>query len=862
MRTGDELGQGPTLTSEGHIVAAHARCTTVLMAGCAIAALALACSSADRGTGPSGPVSTVTVRPESTAVVLGGTATLTATARDAGGTTLSNTTFFWSSSDTGVASVDQNGHVSARTVGTTQIAASASGVSGVATIAVVQSPVTSVVVAPSRATLRVGTTLQLSDTVQNASGALLPSQSATWTSDNESVATVDAAGLVVARASGTAHITATVDSIGGTSTITVTPVPTASIVVTPPAPALYVGQTTQLTATPEDSAGDPLGGRSITWTSLTPSVAKVSTSGLVTGVSTGSAIVEATSGGVTGTDTVTVTSEPFSSVVLSPATSSLFLGQTEQITAVVTNATGQPVAGAVVTYASTNTAVATVSPSSGKVTAVGVGVTTITGTSEGKTGEAAVAVSQVPVGSVTLAPKDTTVAAGARVQMRAVVIDSLGHTIASPTLSWSSTPTGRVSSSGVVEPQAVDTGSAITVTATSGTKSGTALVNVSVPPPPAIASVTVQPNDTTISATQTAQMRVTVTNTAGQTVSSPVAWSSRPAGRVSASGLVTPQAGDTGTAISIIATSGGVSGTATVNVATPPAPTVASVAVAPTDTTITASQSAQMRVTVTNTAGQTVSSPTVGWSSTPAGRVSSSGLVTPQPGDTGTAITVTASSGGKAGTATVNVAAPPPPGVASVTVAPSDTTITTSQTAQMRVTVTNTNGQTVAAPSVTWSSAPAGRVSPTGLVTPQPGDSGTAITVTAASGGRSGTATVNVTSPPPPPPPPGPAVASVTVLPADTTIASTGTAQMRTVVLSTAGDTLASAPIAWTSQPGNRVSNTGLVTPSPGDAGKAITITATSGGQSGSTDVNVSSGPPGPPPGPPGPPGPARVIAR
>src|SRR5207302_1238836 len=94
------------------------------------------------------------------------------------------------------------------------------------------------------------------------------------------------------------------------SSVTVTTVPVASVTVTPASGSLYVGQTVQLTATPKDSAGNPLTGRVIAWSSDNTTVATVSTSGLVTGKGAGSATITAATGGKSGTSTITVTAPP------------------------------------------------------------------------------------------------------------------------------------------------------------------------------------------------------------------------------------------------------------------------------------------------------------------------------------------------------------------------------------------------------------------------------------------------------------------------------------------------------------------------------------------------------------------------
>src|SRR2546427_809117 len=92
-----------------------------------------------------------------------------------------------------------------------------------------------------------------------------------------------------------------------------------------------------------------------------------------------------------GTRAITVTSVPVASVTVSPATVSLQPGQTQQLTATPNDASGNALSGRMVTWASGNTAVATVS-GSGLVSGVAAGSTTITATSEGKSGGASVTV--------------------------------------------------------------------------------------------------------------------------------------------------------------------------------------------------------------------------------------------------------------------------------------------------------------------------------------------------------------------------------------------------------------------------------------------------------------------------------------
>jgi hypothetical protein len=83
--------------------------------------------------------------------------------------------------------------------------------------------------------------------------------------------------------------------------------PVASVEVSPDSASVAVGETVQLTATPRDAEGQPLSGRTVTWATSAPPVATVSSTGLVTGVGAGTATITATSEGIHGTSSVTVT---------------------------------------------------------------------------------------------------------------------------------------------------------------------------------------------------------------------------------------------------------------------------------------------------------------------------------------------------------------------------------------------------------------------------------------------------------------------------------------------------------------------------------------------------------------------------
>ena len=183
-------------------------------------ALLLACSSDG---GPES-VASVTVSPPTASVDVGDTQAFTATARDADGDVLSGRSFTWTSSATGTATVTSGGVATGVSAGTAAIRAETGGITGSAQLTVVIPGPAIVAITPDSADVAVGQTVQLSATVLDGDGDPL-STSASWSSANTSIATVDGSGLVMGEAEGTTQITA---SAGGVMSAP------ATIVVVPP----------------------------------------------------------------------------------------------------------------------------------------------------------------------------------------------------------------------------------------------------------------------------------------------------------------------------------------------------------------------------------------------------------------------------------------------------------------------------------------------------------------------------------------------------------------------------------------------------------------------------------------------------
>jgi hypothetical protein len=140
-----------------------------------------------------------------------------------------------------------------------------------------------------------------------------------WSGSNPDRVHVSANGLVVGLDGGSATIAASSEGASAAATIRVT-FRVAAVTVDQGDLTLVPGGTLQLSATPHDPGGNPLGGRATSWSSGDPSVLRVSPTGSVEALAEGAATLTATVEGVSGTITVRVERLAFVSVSASECT--------------------------------------------------------------------------------------------------------------------------------------------------------------------------------------------------------------------------------------------------------------------------------------------------------------------------------------------------------------------------------------------------------------------------------------------------------------------------------------------------------------------------------------------------------------
>ncbi|HET7565899.1 MAG TPA: Ig-like domain-containing protein [Gemmatimonadaceae bacterium] len=155
--------------------------------------------------------------------------------------------------------------------------------------------------------------------------------------------------------------------------------------VTPATTTLTPGDTVRLTATAKDSAGHPLTDRAISWSSSDTNVVIVDSTGLVTARAQGTVTITAAAEEHTGKATLTVNATPVAQVVVSPSSGMVILGNALQLAATVIDARGDTLTDRPITWASSDTTIATVD-SAGFVTPHFADTVTITATAGGQSG--------------------------------------------------------------------------------------------------------------------------------------------------------------------------------------------------------------------------------------------------------------------------------------------------------------------------------------------------------------------------------------------------------------------------------------------------------------------------------------------
>ena len=626
----------------------------------------------------------------------------------------------WTSATKTVASVGADGLLTAVSVGSTNVSAKFGTTSATTLVTVSAAVVESIALTPPDPSLPKGMTRVLMATATLSDGTTeAVSSPAEWTSSDESVATVNSAGVVTAIALGTTTISVSVAGVTGATKITVVGASLVSIGVTPAAPTVVKGLTKQFTAMGSYSDGTLLDlTNQVTWASNSSLVAAISNAGgsrgLAAASGVGSTSISATYNGVSGSTTLTVSAATLVSIGVTPAAPAVAKGLTRQFTAMgtYTDASTQNLTTAA-TWASSDTTKATISNAAGSeglASTAAVGSTSISATLNGITGTSVLTVGAATLVSIGVTPATPSVAKGLTRQFMAVgsYTDASTQNLTA-TATWASSDSTKVTISNATGSQGLasagNIGSA-SISATYTGVSGSTTLTVSAA---TLVSIAVTPAAPSVAKGLTSQFTATGTYTDASTqiLTTAATWASSDTTKATISnaagseGLVTTAAvGST----SILATFGGITGATTLTVS---AATLVSISVTPAAPSVAKGLTQQFTAVGSYTDASTQNlTATATWASSDSASATISNAVGSQGLATGAGVgsaSISATFTGVSGSTTLTVG---PATLVSIAVTPANSWVFPTQSRQFTATGTYTDSSTQGlTTNATWASS-------------------------------------------------------------------------------------------------------------------------------------------------------------
>jgi len=772
----------------------------------------------------------VTGANSATSVAAGATLQLTAEGNYSDGTVANITSqVTWETSDSSLAKANASGLLTTYQPGSVTVSAVQGSVTGTMAISVSKAAVSSIRVLGA-GSLAAGSSEQLSaqGNYTDSTSQAVTSQ-VTWQSSDTTVASVSNSGLLTSIKAGTVTVTALMNSVSGNAIVTVTSSVLTAVNVGVLSPSLPSGGAEQLTATGvySDNTTQSLTTQ-VMWSTSDLTIASVNGTGMPTALKGGSVTVTASMGAVSGTGAVVVSAPSLSSIAITPAVFSIASGQTKQLSAkgIYSDGTTQNVSSQV-TWNSLTAGYATVG-STGLVSGVSAGNSTITATLGSTTGSAVATVTAAQLQSIVVTPATASIATGQTQNFAANGIFSDGSsTDMTDSVAWSSSAPkfATVDATGLAT--GVGAGAA-TITATSGTVSGTAALTVTTA---VLAEVDISPDAQTIPTGGQVQLTLTGTysDSTTQTLTN-VAWSSSDPSFASvdpASGNVTGVANSNGYPITITATSDGLSDTTTVFVT---AAVMESLAITPATDSIASGTSEQYSVNANYSDGSIQPlNAGLSWISSPASiaGVDANGLATGiAPGQA----TITVSYASMTGSAVLTVT---PATLTSIVVTPVLDEVGVNGNVQFTATgvFTDNSTQDLTA-QVSWGSSAANiaLINDAGLAT---GLSLGTTTITATYGSLSGSTTLTVATS---------TLVSITIAPANPILPPHARLQMTAYGNFSDGSQIPLSGVLWRTPTGHyaTISRSGLLR-TKRSTSKTVQISARLNGITGTTTLTVTA---------------------
>jgi len=507
--------------------------------------------------------------------------------------------------------------------------------------------------------------------------------SATWSSSNPVVATVNGSGQATAAAVGSATIAAALGAQTGSTNLSVLP-SLLSIQVNPPNPSIAAGTKQPFTATGTFSDGGTQDlTTSVNWSSSLSSVATITMGGLANAIVAGQATITATAGSVSGSTLLTVTAATLTAITVTPATPTIAAGTTQPFIATGSFSDGSTQnLTASVSWSSSLPSVATIT-TGGLANGITAGQSTIVATVGSVSGSTLLTMTNATLLAIMVAPANPTVAAGTKQPFTATGTFSDGSKQDLTTsVNWSSTlsSVATIATGGLAN--AIVAGQA-TITASAGSVSGSTLLTVTAA---TLTAITVAPATPTIAAGTTQPFIATGLFSDGslQNLTASVSWvSSTPAAAtINSNGLATGFAAGLTT---ITASSGSVSNSAILTVI--PA-VLTSITVDPANPSVLVGSTQQFKAIGTYSDNSTQDlTGTATWisSNTNVANLSSTGLASGLMAGT---TTISATSQSVSGSTALAVSVPLSP---TITAQPTGQLISSGQAATLAVVVTGTS---------------------------------------------------------------------------------------------------------------------------------------------------------------------------
>jgi trimeric autotransporter adhesin len=470
---------------------------------------------------PTAQLTSIAVGPPDSSVAMGLSSQFTATGLYSDGSKQDvSSRVTWSSANAAAARISSAGLAITANPGSTMIIARMGRMSGSTSLNVTPAALVAIDLTPTNASVANGLTdhfvasgVYTDNSVHDITAAVL------WTSSVSTVASINntpgSNGVITTTGAGSTMISATLGAVSASTALTVTSATLVSIEVTPTNPSIANGLSDALQATgiyTDHSTHDLTG--SVTWSSSAASVVAVSnlpgSNGIATTATPGTATITATLGGISGSTNLTVTAATLVSLGVTPVNPGIAKGLKSQFTAIGTYTDGSTqILTAQVQWSSSDPTVATMSNALG-YDGLGVGLNpgsvTITATLAGASASTVLTVTPATLVSIGVTPANPSIANGLNSQFIATGVytdNSTQDLTASAAWTSSDTTVASVSNASASHGLAkgVSPGS-VTITAASGTVSGSTSLTVTpamlvsialIPANPSIANGTQQP---------------------------------------------------------------------------------------------------------------------------------------------------------------------------------------------------------------------------------------------------------------------------------------------------------------------------------------------------------------------------------